>query len=71
MSSIGEERVGLDFNPSGNQEVTATKVAMAHEIDNLQRIVDHGGEAGRAAAIAQTKIEGACMWTVKAITKNL
>jgi hypothetical protein len=32
-------------------------------------VVDIGDEAGRCAAIAQTKFEEAAMWAVKAITK--
>lgn len=67
--ATGEERVGIAFNPSGNQEVDQVKGATAALIDNLQGIVDHGDEAGRCAALAQDRYEAACMWAVKAITK--
>jgi hypothetical protein len=67
--SKGEYRVGVTFNPSGNERVDLVKAAVAELIDTLQPIVDFGGEAGRCAAIAQTKFEEAAMWAVKAITK--
>lgn len=65
----GANRVGMSFNPSGNAEVDEVKSTVASLIDGMQDIVDLGGEAGRCAAIAQTKFEEAAMWAVKAITK--
>jgi hypothetical protein len=67
--SKGEYRVGVTFNPSGNEMVDQVKVKAAELVDVLQPIVDFGGEAGRCAGIAQTKFEEAAMWAVKAITK--
>jgi hypothetical protein len=69
MESKGMYRVGLGFNPSGNSRVDDMKIAAAQAIDSLQDLVDQGDEAGRCAAIAQTKFEEAAMWAVKAITK--
>jgi len=65
----GEYRVGVDFNPSGDEQIHTVKVTTANLIDALQPLVDLGDEAGRCAAIAQTKFEEAAMWAVKAITK--
>ena len=65
----GEYRVGVDFNPSEATSVDMLKQATAELIDGLQSIVDLGDEAGRCAAIAQTKFEDAAMWAVKALTK--
>ena len=65
----GEYRVGVSFNPSGNELVDYTKAITAGLIDGLQPVADTPGEAGRCAAIAQTKYEEAAMWAVKAITK--
>ena len=65
----GEYRVGVTFNPGGDTRVDDIKNISAGLIDELQDIVDTGEEAGRCAAIAQTKFEEAAMWAVKAITK--
>ena len=65
----GEYKVGVTFNPSGDNDVALVKNTIAMLIDDLQLIVDLGDEAGRCAAIAQTKFEEAAMWAVKAITK--
>lgn len=65
----GDYRVGVEFNPSGSAHVDTVKRMTAVLIDGLQLLVDEGDEAGRCAAIAQTKFEEAAMWAVKAITK--
>lgn len=67
--SKGTERVGLGFNPSGNPEVGEFKQIVADLIDRLEIYQDQGAEIGRCASIAQTKLEEACMWAVKTITK--
>ena len=67
--SKGEYRVGKTFNPSGMPEVDSIKITTSNLIDGLQPYVDQGDEAGRCAAIAQTKFEEAAMWAVKAVTK--
>lgn len=65
----GEYRVGTSFNPGGSSQVDGVKQITAGLIDEMQPIVDLGGEAGRCAALAQTAYEQAAMWAVKAITK--
>lgn len=65
----GEHRVGISFNPGGHSQVDGVKQITAGLIDEMQPIVDLGGEAGRCAALAQTQYEQAAMWAVKAITK--
>ena len=65
----GEFRLGIAFNPSGSTQVDGVKQITAGLIDEMQPIVDKGGEAGRCAALAQTQYEQAAMWAVKAITK--
>lgn len=78
----GEYRVGINFNPSADDMVGKIKRAAADLIDLIEaipnRIADqHGGETddvraaerGRLKALAQTHIEDAAMWAVKAATK--
>ena len=64
----GEYRV-TSSNPSEHPDVKQITKTIAGLIDHLESIVDTGEEAGRCAAIAQTKFEEAAMWAVKAITK--
>lgn len=67
----GEYRVGLDFNPSGDIAVAAIKRQAADLIDFIEDLDDRGeGEVKRLKAEAQTGIEGAAMWAVKAATKK-
>lgn len=79
----GEYRVGITFNPSNDDTVGKIKRAAADLIDLIEtipnRIADqHGGETddvraaerGRLKALAQTHIEDAAMWAVKAATKG-
>ncbi len=69
--SEGEYRVGLDFNPSGSEEVIAIKRAAAGFIDLLEPIANDRNHPGaRCASIAMTEIESAAMWAVKAVTKK-
>lgn len=78
----GEYRVGINFNPSADDMVGRIKRQAADLIDLIEtiplRIADqHGGETddvraeerGRLKALAQTAIEEAAMWAVKAATK--
>ena len=78
----GEYRVGITFNPSNDDLVGQIKRRAADLIDLIEsiptRIADqHGGETddvraaerGRLKALAQTHIEDAAMWAVKAATK--
>lgn len=71
----GEFRVGIGFNPSGDDTVTRIKRAAADLIDAIEEIPSDretpvGNERGRLKALAQTEIESAAMWAVKAATKN-
>lgn len=78
MTTKGEYRVGIDFNPSGDDLVARIKRAAADLIDlvgtiGLEQpsdIVGPNGEVERLKALAQTEIESAAMWAVKAATKK-
>lgn len=78
----GEYRIGINFNPSADDTVGRIKSMSAALIDFIDgiplRVADqHGGEAddvraneiARLKALAQTEIESAAMWAVKAATK--
>lgn len=78
----GEYRVGISFSPSNEDLVGQIKRKAADLIDLIDtiplRVADqHGGEAddvrtnerGRLKALAQTHVEDAAMWAVKAATK--
>ena len=71
----GEYRVGVSFNPSGNDIVHQIKQQSADLIDLIESIPGaemrdiRGSEVGRLKALAQTHIEDAAMWAVKAATK--
>ena len=71
----GEYRVGISFNPSGDDLVTQIKRQAADLIDLIDTIPsdresETGNERGRLKALAQTEIESAAMWAVKAATKK-
>jgi len=71
MATLGEYRVGIDFNPSGNSGVNHVKQAAAALIDLIDQIPDHAeGEIKRLKALAMTDVETAAMHAVKAITKK-
>jgi len=70
----GEYRVGINFNPSNDDMVGKIKRAAADLIDLIDQVpsdreTERGNEAGRLKALAQTEIESAAMWAVKAATK--
>jgi len=85
--TLGQQRVGVNFNPSQKEEVVKVKETCAFLIDYLQgyknsisvlpenqilnpkEFNEKYAETFRAIAIAQTEIEGAAMWAVKAVTK--
>lgn len=72
--SVGEKRVRVDFNASNSGLVADIKNTCAGLINTLEAqktLTENVGdsEAQRLIAAAQTKIEGACMWAVKAVTK--
>lgn len=73
----GQVRVGIAFNPSGNPRVNAIKRKAAELIDLIEEIDAQSaaagqidGEIARLKAVAQTEVEGAAMWAVKAATKR-
>ncbi len=71
----GEYRVGINFNPSADDMVGKIKRAAADLIDLIETISSDrdsavGNERGRLKALAQTEIESAAMWAVKAATKQ-
>ena len=79
----GEYRVGVSFNPSADDRVGKIKRAAADLIDLIDGIPApapnewaddvitevHRVEVARCKALAQTHIEDAAMWAVKAATK--
>lgn len=82
MTTKGEYRVGITFNPSGDDLVGQIKRQAADLIDLIESIHDHHANAEtdagvalgmierrRLKALAQTAIEEGAMWAVKAATK--
>jgi hypothetical protein len=70
MTTLGEYRVGISFNPGGNPVVDDIKRAAADLIDYIATIDSDGiNEVERLKALAMTHIEDAAMWAVKAATK--
>lgn len=72
--SLGEKRVRVDFNVAQAGNVYALKSKAAELIDILEAFKNDerneiGPEESRLVATAQTKIEEAAMWAVKAVTK--
>jgi hypothetical protein len=71
MTTKGEYRVGIDFNPSQNPVVDTIKAGAAALLDDIEDIEDMGeGEIRRLKALATTAIEEGAMWAVKAATKK-
>lgn len=67
--TLGEKRVGLNFNPSNDPIVTQIKTQVAALIDLCESLK---AKEPRLAATAQTQFEGASMWAVKlATTKSV
>jgi len=68
--TLGEARVRVTFNPSGDSEVEEIKLLTAALID---RCADRRGngmasEEARLWSLAMTAYEEAAMWAVKALT---
>lgn len=66
--TLGEYRVGIGFNPSGDDMVSRIKRQAADLIDLIDTIYG-GEEAQDLKRAAMRKVEGAAMWAVKAATK--
>lgn len=74
LMALGDYRVGIDFNPSGSDDVNRIKRLAADLINFLELKRDQMGgdpEVGRLLSLAQTHSEDAAMWGVKAVTKQL
>lgn len=77
--TLGEYRVGINFNPSNSGDVAELKTLAAQFIDAVERVrvganartldPEHFGEVSRLCALAITHAEDAAMWAVKAATK--
>lgn len=70
-TTFGERAVGLNFNPSGDHDVTVLKQAYAQIIDlchQRRQSLMAGSETHRLWSVAITEAQGAQMWSVKAAT---
>jgi hypothetical protein len=70
--TLGEYRVGITFNPGGNENVNEIKRRAADLIDYIgdwKNAQNDNPEIVRLVALAMTHIEDAAMWAVKAVTK--
>ena len=69
----GEYRVGINFNPANDDMVNKIKRTAADLIDLIESVLaqtaDSVPETQRLKALAQTEVESAAMWAVKAATK--
>ena len=72
MTSKGEYRVGIDFNPSALPGVDHFKKGAAALIDFMEDVAGKSDnpEVKRLCALSQTELESAAMWGVKALTKK-
>ncbi len=68
--SFGQKAVGINFNVTGDVNVSAIKEACAKVIDvlNDQRNLATSGEVKRMLSVAITEIQSGQMWGVKAVT---
>lgn len=66
--TLGQKRVKAEFNPAKNDLVDQIKNKSAELIDliELARTENATGEKHRIIALAQTNVETACMYGVKA-----
>lgn len=67
--TVGQRLIG-DLNPDAPEEVTAIKTQAAKLIDVIEKVrTDLGqSEKNRYISLAQTAVEQASMWAVKAAT---
>lgn len=66
--TLGQKRVKAEFNPAKKDLVDQIKNKSAELIDLLESMRNNiaSGEKHRLVSIAQTEIETACMYAVKA-----
>ena len=72
-TTLGETRVGVDFNPSGSKTITDIKRRAADLIDAVNAIPlpdEAPGEIARLKALAMTEIESASHWAVDAVARS-
>ncbi len=66
--TLGERRVGVNFNPTENERVKELKTTYAKLIDDLEATRYEGSpDKQRSIARAQTFAEDACMISVKSV----
>jgi len=72
MTTLGEDRVRISFNPSDNSLVSQIKQKAAELIDlcAAQVAETRDGEAIRCYSLAMTHFEDGAMWAVKAATSG-
>ena len=71
MTTLGESRIGVSFNPGGDSRIDELKRLFADLVDDIGALPDHGdGEIRRVKAVAQSEVEGAAMWAVKAAARS-
>jgi len=71
--TFGEKAVGLNFNPSNNQDVQMIKelyAGLINHLNQLRSLPDNTNERNRLLSIAITEAQSAQMWAVKGITYN-
>jgi hypothetical protein len=68
--TYGEYRVGVTFNPSGNEHVNEIKQRVADLIDYISAHSGINVEAVRLASRAIDTLDDAAMQAVKAVTKG-
>jgi hypothetical protein len=70
MTTLGEFRVRIDFNPGKNSTVDTLKRAIADFIDMVNDMALTGDikEVQRLKVLAMDAAEDAAMWAVKAAT---
>jgi hypothetical protein len=67
--TLGERRVRVSFNPSGNSTVDEIKKLTAELIDTCKNLQgSQSSERARCFALAMTDYESAAMWAVKGAT---
>lgn len=68
--TLGQKRVKAEFNPAKDEHVDIIKNKCAELIDILEEMrnlpLTGTGEKQRLISLAQTEIENAAMWAVKA-----
>jgi len=66
--TIGEQRVGTQFNPTNNSDVDLIKQDAANLLNRINALIEPNerSEKARCVANAMTAIEEGAMWAVKA-----